>query len=479
MRSTRIEQRVNTWSTENPPHNIELEQGLLGALLSDNQKIDEVADLLTPQSFYDPLHTQIFELAVRLHSAGKVANAITLKPYFAEHPPIDKDMSVPQYLARLMIAACVPQSIPHYARTILDLARRRELIELAESIKFVATQAPIDKPAEELIADTEQALARITQDSNEREWITLGQAVAKAIEKINIAYQRGAELAGLPTGFVDLDKKLGGLQPSDLIVVAGRPSMGKTAFALDIADYLARKGHSVGAFSLEMSGEQLSMRMLAQRVEVASERLRRGMISENEFREVVKRAEDIAKLPLIIDESGGLSFAQMASRARRMKRKHRIEALVVDYLQLLHGSRRDSRVQEVAEITTGLKALAKELDVPIIAISQLSRAPEQRSDKRPQLSDLRESGSIEQDADVVMFVYREEYYLEREKPSDADLEKYADWSAKMERAHGKAEIIVAKNRNGPIGSFQLAFDANLTRFSNLASDYLMPEGRHA
>lgn len=479
MGDTRTSASVNRDYTRNPPHNVEAEQGLLGALMFNNKLLDEVGDLLSPDQFYDPLHAQIYETMQRLYQAGRLANAITLRPVFEDCEPVDKDTPVPLYLARLMGNACVPQSVKHYARTIVDLATRRDLINLAENVAFAAHEAPVDQPAEDLIAEAEQALFKLGEGKHTRGWVSLSDAVVSVIEKVSAAYQKNEDLAGLPTGLADLDAKLGGLQNSDLIIIAGRPSMGKTSLGLDIAAFLAAQGRPVGGFSLEMSGEQLSMRLLSQRAEIASDRLRRGRISEDEFRELVKRANDVTKLPIVIDESGGLSLAQLVSRARRMKRKHKIELLVIDYLQLLHGSKRENRTQDVTEVTMGLKALAKELDVPVIALSQLSRGPEHRADKRPQLSDLRESGSIEQDADVVMFVYREEYYVEREKPADTELDKFVDWQQRMKNAHGKAEIIVAKNRNGPVGVVPVAFDASLTRFSNLARDYREPGGGHA
>lgn len=479
MSDTTFIEPVNREHTRLPPHNIDAEQGLLGALMLNNKLLDEVGDLIEPAQFYDPLHGQIYEAILRMYQAGRLANAITLRTVFEGSEPVNDETPVPLYMARLMGAACVPQSAPHYARTIADLAIRRDIIRLAENVSVAAQDAPAEHPPEELIADAEQALFKLGEGKHDKGWVSLSQTITEVIGKINAAYQRNADLAGLPTGLADLDAKLGGLQASDLIIVAGRPSMGKTSLALDIADFLARQGLPVGGFSLEMSGAQLSMRLLSQRAEIASDRLRRGNISEDEFRNLVEHAKEVQKLPLIIDESGGLSLAQLASRARRMKRKHKIGLLVIDYLQLLHGSKRENRTQDVTEITMGLKALAKELDVPVIALSQLSRGPEQRSDKRPQLADLRESGSIEQDADVVMFVYREEYYVEREKPADADLDKLLEWQQRMKNAHGKAEIIIAKNRNGPVGSIEVAFDAALTRFSNMAREYRMPEeARH-
>jgi replicative DNA helicase len=318
-----------------------------------------------------------------------------------------------------------------------------------------------------------------------------GTALTHAIEMANNAYQREGHLSGLATGLNDLDGKMGGLQPSDLIILAGRPSMGKTALATNIAYNIAKSyrserqpdgtekaidGAIVGFFSLEMSAEQLATRILSEQAELASEKIRRGMINEDEFRKLVGVSQEMSRIPLYIDQTGGLTIAQLASRARKLKRQKGLGLLVVDYLQLLSGSSRrsDNRVQEITEITTGLKALAKELAVPVIALSQLSRQVEQRDDKRPQLSDLRESGSIEQDADVVMFVFREEYYVERQKPREGTAE-FSDWQTQMMAVSGKAEVIIGKQRHGPVGTVQLSFESQFTRFGNLAREYQLPE----
>jgi replicative DNA helicase len=322
--------------------------------------------------------------------------------------------------------------------------------------------------------------------------LSFGTALTHAIEMANSAYERDGHLSGISTGLTDLDSKLGGLQSSDLIILAGRPSMGKTALVTNIAYNVAKAyraeiqpngeektidGAKVGFFSLEMSAEQLATRILSEQAEIASEKIRRGMITQEEFNKLVVVSQEMSRAPLFIDQTGGITVAQLAARARKLKRQHGLGLLIIDYLQLLAGSSKSSsanRVQEITEITTGLKALAKELQVPIIALSQLSRAVEQREDKRPQLSDLRESGSIEQDADVVMFVFREEYYVERLKPNESD-PKFQEWQQKMMQVSGKAEVIIGKQRHGPVGTVPLSFESQFTRFGNLARDAWMPE----
>jgi replicative DNA helicase len=359
-----------------------------------------------------------------------------------------------------------------------------------------AYDSPVDFPPKQQIEEAETRLFSLAETGKYGQgFLTFGSALTTAIDMAGNAYRRDGHLSGIATRFVGLDGKMGGLQPSDLIVLAGRPSMGKTALATNIAFNVARAraeswagkpdlapddashdGAIVGFFSLEMSSEQLATRILSEQAGVPSEKIRRGMINEAEFKELVTASQRMASIPLYIDQTGGISIAQLAARARRLKRQHGLGLLVVDYLQLMTGmsKRGDNRVQEVSEITTGLKALAKELNVPVIALSQLSRAVEQRDDKRPQLSDLRESGSIEQDADIVMFVFREEYYLERLKPNEGTPE-FADWYGKMQNVSGKAEVIIGKQRHGPIGTVQLQFDGSVTRFSDLARESQLPE----
>ncbi len=475
-----------------PPHNIEAEQALLGAILINNEALDRVSGFLDPEHFYDPLHGNIFETIGKLVLAGKQATPVTVKTFYENAEPISAHLTVPQYLGRLAANATTIINAFDYGRTVYDLAIRRRLITIGEDLVNVAYDSPVDSSPEDQIGETENALYALAEQGKYGDGFqSFGTALTSAIEMANNAYQRAGGLSGLATGMSDLDAKLGGLQSSDLIILAGRPSMGKTALATNIAYNIARAyraeqqadgstkavdGAVVGFFSLEMSAEQLAARILSEQAEIGSERIRRGMIDEDEFRRLVETSREMSEVPLYIDQTGGISIAQLAARARKLKRQKGLGCLIVDYLQLLSGSKRtgEGRVQEVTEITTGLKALAKELAVPIIALSQLSRQVEQREDKRPQLSDLRESGSIEQDADVVMFVFREEYYVERSKPSEGTKE-FIDWQQKMMAVSGRAEVIIGKQRHGPVGSVQLSFESQFTRFGNLAKADRMPE----
>jgi replicative DNA helicase len=478
------------------PHNLEAEQALLGAILVNNEAHDRVSSFLEAHHFYDPLHQQIFETASKLIASGKQATPITLRTFFETAEPIDAALTVPQYLGRLAANAATIINARDYGRTIHDLAVRRGLILIGEDLVNTAYDSPVDFPPREQIEEAETRLFSLAEaDKYGQGFQGFNAALTHAIEMAGNAYKRDGHLSGVATRFTGIDSKMGGLQPSDLIVLAGRPSMGKTALATNIAFNVARAraeslaakpelrpddpGHDgavVGFFSLEMSSEQLATRILSEQAGIPSEKIRRGMINEDEFKELVNASQRISSVPLFIDQTGGISIAQLAARARRLRRQQGLGLLVIDYLQLMTGAAKkgDNRVQEVSEITNGLKALAKELNVPIIALSQLSRAVEQRDDKRPQLSDLRESGSIEQDADIVMFVYREEYYLERLKPAEGTIE-FQDWMAKMQIVSGKAEVIIGKQRHGPIGTVQLQFDGNVTRFADLAREQYMPE----
>ena len=474
------------------PHNIEAEQALLGAILVNNEALDRVSGFLTPQHFFEPLHGRIFETLATLIHAGKTATPVTVKSFFENTDPIDAQTSVPQYLGRLAANATTIINAAEYGRTVYDLATRRALIVIGEDMVNTAYDSQVDQPPKALIEDAEGRLYSLAEQNKYGQGFeAFHSALATAINMANSAFQRAGHLSGASTGLSDLDHKLGGLQRSDLIILAGRPSMGKTALVTNIAYNVAKAylsepdgdgsqktidGGIVGFFSLEMSAEQLATRILAEQAEISSEKIRRGMIDENEFRKLSEVSAEMSRIPLFIDQTGGITIAQLSARARKLKRQHGLDLLIVDYLQLLSGSRRgdSNRVQEITEITTGLKALAKELVVPIIPLSQLSRQVENREDKRPQLSDLRESGSIEQDADVVMFVYREEYYVERTKPAEGTPE-FSDWMAKMSAVSGKAEVIIGKQRHGPVGTVELSFEGQFTRFGNLARDYMLPE----
>jgi replicative DNA helicase len=474
------------------PHNIEAEQALLGAILVNNEAFYRVSDFLEPRHFFEPVHQNIYEIAGSLVRVGKIANPVTLKTFL----PADVDiagLTVSQYLARLAAEATTVINAEDYGRTIYDLSTRRSLIVIGEDMVNVAFDAPVDFMPRDQIEDAERRLYELAETGKyDGGFQRFAAALTTAVDMAARAYQRDGRLSGLATGLHDLDRMMGGLQPSDLVIVAGRPGMGKTALATNMAYNIARAWHGevrpdghtetvnggvVGFFSLEMSAEQLATRIISEQTEIPSYRIRRGEIDPADFDRIAAIAREMESLPLYIDETGGLAIAQLAARARRLKRQRGLDLLVVDYIQLLQGSSRraaEGRVQEVTEITTGLKALAKELNVPILACSQLSRQVESRDDKRPQLSDLRESGSIEQDADVVLFVFREEYYLKNKEPR-AGSDEHFKWQTDMETVHGKAELIIGKQRHGPTGTVQLQFKADVTRFSDLADESRLPE----
>jgi replicative DNA helicase len=465
------------------PHNIEAEQQLLGAILTNNEVYDRIAQIIKPEHFYEPVHGRIYEEATKRITSNMLASPVTLKAYLGDDEGL-KELGGPAYLARLAGAAISSFAARDYAQMIYEMHLRRQLMQLGTEISSnAARMAETSAPAEQIV-EAEQALYKLAEtgqtSSGFQSFLT---AVTDAVRVANAAYQRDGGLAGISTGLTDLDQKLGGLHRSDLLILAGRPSMGKTSLATNIAFNIAKaykkgklpdgsdgaiNGGVVGFFSLEMSAEQLAARILSEASEVPSEQIRRGDMTEGEFRRFVEAAKALEACPLYIDDTPALPISQLAARARRLKRMHGLDAIIVDYLQLVRpATAKDSRVNEVSEITQGLKAIAKELDIPVIALSQLSRQVENREDKRPQLSDLRESGSIEQDADVVMFVFREEYYAEREKPSEDKLDEMAAWQDRMERLHGKAEVIIGKQRHGPIGNVELSFEGRFTRFGNL------------
>ncbi|SEP00989.1 replicative DNA helicase [Salinihabitans flavidus] len=469
------------------PHSIEAEQQLLGAILTNNDIYDRVAAIIQAQHFYDPVHAHIYEVAAARIAKNNLASPVTLKAFLEDDPGL-KELGGPSYLARLAGSAISAYAARDYAQMIYDMAIRRELIGLGHNIASKAAKVDVESEPREQIVEAEQALYKLSEQGKaDSGFVSFLRAVTEAVNTANAAYQREGGLAGISTGLTDLDKKLGGLHPSDLLILAGRPSMGKTSLATNIAFNVAKaykrgqrpdgtegaiEGGVVGFYSLEMSAEQLAARILSEASEVPSEQIRKGDMTEAEFRRFVDAAKSLEACPLFIDDTPALPIAQLAARARRLKRTHGLDLLVIDYLQLCRGSsRNENRVNEISEITMGMKAIAKELNIPVIALSQLSRQVEAREDKRPQLSDLRESGSIEQDSDVVMFVFREEYYVEREKPSDDRLDEMASWQERMERLHGKAEVVIGKQRHGPIGTVDLAFEGRFTRFSNLVQPW--------
>jgi replicative DNA helicase len=467
------------------PCNIEAEQALLGAVLYDNAAYERLSDKLQARHFYEPFHARLFSAMEEHIKKGQLAEPIVLMERFRRDPAFE-ELGGLRYLADLVDRAPPAANAPDYARVIYDLALRRDLIRIGGEISATAA-GDVETEARDQIETAEQQLYNLAETGGASTgFVTFADALHGAVEMAAEAFSRDGGLAGVSTGLIDLDQRLGGLHPSDLLILAGRPSMGKTALATNIAFHVARSyawepqpdgtkktvnGGVVAFFSLEMSAEQLSMRLLAEVSGVSSDRLRKGEIDASEFGRVRDAALEIQESPLYIDATGGLSIAKLTARARRLKRQVGLDLIVVDYLQLVttDGSKGDNRVQEVSMITQGLKALAKELAVPIIALSQLSRNVENREDKRPQLSDLRESGSIEQDADAVMFVFREAYYLGRAEPREGTPE-HMTWQEEMDRVHGLAEVIIGKQRHGPIGTVRLSFDEDRTKFGNLARE---------
>jgi replicative DNA helicase len=481
---------ANTIAVQTPetiPHSIEAEQQLLGAILTNNDIYDRIAAIIGPKHFYDPVHSRIFDIAAQRIAKNNLASPVTLKAFMEDDEGL-RELGGPAYLARLAGAAISAFAVRDYAQMIYDLAVRRDLIQLGRDISSKAAQVDVASEPREQIVEAEQQLYKLAeQGQTESGFQSFLKAVTDAVNVANTAYQRDGGLSGVSTGLIDMDAKLGGLHRSDLLILAGRPSMGKTSLATNIAFNVAKAykrgklhdgtegavdGGVVGFYSLEMSAEQLAARILSEASEIPSQQIRSGDMTESEFRRFVDAAKALEACPLYIDDTPALPISQLSARARRLKRTHGLDVLIVDYLQLVRGTgKNENRVNEISEITMGLKAIAKELDIPVIALSQLSRQVENREDKRPQLSDLRESGSIEQDADVVMFVFREEYYKEREKPGDHDLEAMARWQEEMERLHGRAEVVIGKQRHGPIGTVELSFEGRFTRFGNLVKPW--------
>ncbi len=472
------------------PQNVEAEQALLGAILVNNEAFYRVSDFLEPTHFFEPVHRTIYEVAGQLIRLNKIATPVTIKTFLPADLAIG-DINLAQYLARLAAEATTIINAEDYGRTIYDLAIRRSLIGIGEDMVNVAYDATVEHTPATQIEDTEKRLFELAERGRyDAGFHSFETALLSAIDMASAAYKRDGHLSGLASGLEDLDRLMGGLQASDLVILAGRPGMGKTALATNISYNIAKAwrgelqpdgsmktvdGGIVGFFSLEMSSEQLATRIIAERSGVSSAHIRRGRIDERDFANIVEAAREMQKIPLYVDQTGGLTISQVAARARRLKRQRGLDLLVVDYIQLLQSNNRrsDNRVQEVTEITNHLKALSKELNVPILALSQLSRQVESRDDKRPQLSDLRESGSIEQDADVVLFVFREEYYLKNKEPRPGTME-YETWQDEMSRVHGIAEVIIGKQRHGPTGTVRLHFEDTLTQFSNLASEESLP-----
>ena len=458
------------------PNNIEAEQAVIGSILVSNDIFDDVSIIIDNKKFYDPVHQKIFAAIENLISKGMLANPITLKNYFENDNSL-AELEGHEYLVKLTKFSTTIRQAIEYSKIVYDMHIRRELIKISETMTENASNKILDLPGNKIIEDSERLLFDLAEKGSlNTSFIKFDQALNYTIEMASNAFKNEEGIVGVPTGLTDLDDRLGGMHNSDLLIIAGRPSMGKTALATNIAFHAAKKlqekgtKSSIAFFSLEMSSEQLSTRILAEQSRIKSNDIRRGRISEEQFDKFIETSKNISELPLYIDETPAISIAAMSNRARRIKRLHGLDLVVVDYIQLMSAANtRDGRVQEISEITKGLKALAKELSVPVLALSQLSRAVEHRDIKKPQLSDLRESGSIEQDADVVMFVYREAYYLERKEPRPATVD-HAEWQAKMNEVSNLAEIIIGKQRHGPTGNINVEFEAMFTKFRDIQNN---------
>tara|TARA_X000000368_G_scaffold405890_1_gene383533 strand:- start:1138 stop:2553 length:1416 start_codon:yes stop_codon:yes gene_type:complete len=452
------------------PNNIEAEQSVIGSILVNNEIFDEISLIIKSVHFYDPMHQKIFNAIENLIFKGMLANPITLKNYFKE----EKDeLNVPEYLVKITKFSTSSRQATEYSKIIYDMFVRRELIKISEQTIDVAKLSDLNTNGQTIIENSEKELFKLAEGSFHKSFIKFDRALQQTIDMASAAFKNEEGIVGVPTGLRDLDDRLGGLHKSDLVIIAGRPGMGKTALATNIAFNAAKKlqdsgkKSSIAFFSLEMSSEQLSTRILAEQSRIKSNDIRRGKISDEEFDKFIETSKNISELPLYIDETPAITIAAMSNRARRIKRLEGLDMIIVDYIQLMRGTSnyKDGRVQEVSEITQGLKAIAKELAIPVVALSQLSRQVEQRDNKKPQLSDLRESGSIEQDADVVMFVYRESYYLENKEPPPATVD-HAEWQAKMNEVSNLAELIIGKQRHGPTGNVFLEFEAMFTKFKD-------------
>jgi len=462
-------------SQKQMPCNIEAEQAVIGSILVSNDIYDEISPIIDAQKFFDPMHAKIYETIENLISKGLLANPITLKNHFDNNEGL-KELGGQEYLIKITkFSTSVKQAID-YANIVQEMHVRRELIKISESVLDQASsETEVAFSGEEMIQNAEKSLFDLAERGHfNQSFMKFESALKQTIEMAKSAYQNEEGIVGVPTGLTDLDSRLGGMHKQDLIIIAGRPSMGKTALATNIAFHAAKniekKGSksTVAFFSLEMSSEQLSTRILSEQSRIRSNDIRRGKVSEKEFEKFIETSKNIFELPLYIDETPAITMAAISNRSRRIKRLYGLELIVVDYIQLMKssGHKEYNRVQEISEITQGLKALAKELDVPVLALSQLSRAVEHRDDKKPQLADLRESGSIEQDADVVMFVFREAYYIERKEPTLGSIE-HAEWRQKMDEISSLADIMISKQRHGPTGNVKVEFEAMYTKFKNL------------
>ncbi len=458
------------------PKNIEAEQTILGSILANNEIFDEITDQLDENYFFDPIHQKIYKIISNLISKGLLANPVTIKNFFDSKEELVEIGGV-DYLVKLTKVSTTKNQIKYYSQLLSDLFIRRQLINISEETLEESKNKDLEISGTNILENTERKLFEIAERGEfQRSFVTFKDALKETIDMATAAYKNDQGIVGVPSGLTDLDDRLGGLHKQDLIIIAGRPSMGKTALATNIAFNAAlniKKNHlkkSIAFFSLEMSSEQLSTRILAEQSRIKSNDIRRGKINQDDFERFIEASKNLEMLPLHIDDTPAITISALSNRARRLKRKEGLDLIVIDYIQLMKSSgyRNEGRVLEIAEITQGLKALAKELDVPVLALSQLSRQVEQREDKKPQLSDLRESGSIEQDADVVMFVFREQYYLEKQEPKPGTAE-HVEWQEKMSQIHNQAEIIIGKQRHGPTGVIKLEFESAFTKFKDVSS----------
>ena len=461
------------------PSNVEAEQALLASILTSNSVYEHISDFLRPEHFYDDINGKIFEAISKLLEKNQLADPLTLKNYFLQKDQMEL-IGGDRYLIELAKNSTILSNTAHYGKQIYDLYQRREILKIADEVNNEANSFDVETNASDIIEKAEAKLYNLSSSGEtDQDFKRFSTSLKQAISSAESAYKRDGQLSGIPTGFTDLDQLLGGFHKTDLLILAGRPSMGKTALATNIAFKMVNsnsmddenKKNVIGFFSLEMSSEQLATRILAEDSSISSEKIRRGQFNSNDFQKIVKSSQKLESLSLYIDDSPNLSISALRTRARRLKRKFGLDAIVIDYLQLIRPSlsRPDNRVLEIAEMTRNLKALAKELNIPVLCLSQLSRQVEQRDDKRPQLSDLRESGAIEQDADVVMFVYREAYYLERKEPRTATVE-HAEWQNKMNEISNLAEIMIGKQRHGPTGNIRVEFEAMFTKFRDIQTN---------
>ena len=458
------------------PKNIEAEQTVLGSILENNELFDEITDEINEGHFHDTIHQKIYKIISNLISKGLLANPITIKNFFNDNQELTEIGGL-EYLLKLTKVSTTKNQIKHYSKLLADLYIRRQLIKISEETLEDSKNKELEITGTNILENTERKLFEIAERGEfQRSFVTFKDALKETIDMATAAYKNDQGIVGVPSGLTDLDDRLGGLHKQDLIIIAGRPSMGKTALATNIAfnaaENIQKQNNktSVAFFSLEMSSEQLSTRILSEQSRIKSNDIRRGKINQEDFEKFIEASKNLENLPLHIDDTPAITISALSNRARRLKRKQGLDLIVIDYIQLMKSSgyRNEGRVLEIAEITQGLKALAKELDVPVLALSQLSRQVEQREDKKPQLADLRESGSIEQDADVVMFVFREQYYLEKQEPKLGTAE-HVEWQEKMNQVHNQAEIIIGKQRHGPTGLIKLEFESAFTKFKDASN----------